>query len=477
MQRFPADFLWGASTAANQYEGGWDQGGRGMALTDVLTSGKTNRQVTWIDKYGNTHASNAIDFKLPDKAQYTILADRDYPNHEGSDFYHHWKEDIELYGRLGLKSFLLTISWSRIFPKGIEEDPNPDGISFYRQIFEELHKYGIKPIVTLWHSDTPLYLSEKLGGWSNREMIGHYLHYAKTCFAAYKDLVDTWFTFSEINAPIAALDFDTEEFDPQVWKDAWQATHNMLVASAMAVKAGHEINPNNRIGGIIQAEVTYPATTDPRDQLLARQIWECDNFLAGDVMVKGEYPNFAPRHWKAHMAIPEITEQDREILKEGIIDFYGLTYYHSHVISHNAPHKVRENSQITPDLNGIVYDPVGLRNFMIAAYDRYNLPMLVVENGLGTADTLEDGEVHDPYRIKYLDQHIDQVAQAIQDGIPVIGYMVWSAADLVSNATGERDRRYGLIYTDMEDGGKRYPKDSYWWYQKMIANNGEKAEQ
>lgn len=476
MQRFPADFQWGASTAASQYEGGWNQGGRGLAMTDVMTAGKKERKVTWIDKFGNSHASPVIDFELPADAQYAILEDYDYPNHEGSDFYHHWKEDIELFGRLGLNTFLLTISWSRLFPKGTEEEPNPNGITFYRQIFEELARHNITPIVTLWHWDTPLYLAEKLGEWTDRQMIDYFVHFAKTCFVAFKGLVTRWLTFSEINGPIAQLDFDPEEFDPQVWKNAWQRTHHMLVASALAVQAGHEIDPQNEIGCVLAAEVIYPRTSDPEDFFVTRETWERENFLTADVLINGEYPAYAPKHWKAHMAIPQILDEDRDILKKGTIDFCGLTYYHSHITGRNKAKHEEVNEVLQPDRYGNIYDPAGLRTYLNALYNRYNLPVLIVENGLGTIDKEENGQIHDPYRIDFLKAHIDQVAQAIQDGIPVKGYMVWSAVDLVSNASGDRSKRYGLIYADMDHDGVRIPKDSYYWYQKVIRTNGDDTE-
>lgn len=473
MQRFPADFQWGASTAASQYEGGFNEGGRGLAITDVMTAGRKERKVTWIDKFGSSHISPAIDFELPEGAQFAILEDYDYPNHEASDFYDHWKEDIELYGRLGLKSFLLTISWSRLFPKGIEEEPNPDGIAFYRQIFEELHKYNIKPVVTLWHWDTPLYLEEKLGGWKSRKTIDYYVHFARTCFTAFKGLVTTWLTFSEINGAIAQLDFDPEEFDPKVWKNAWQMTHHMLVASAQAVRAAHETDPANKVGCVITAEVIYPQTASPEDFFVTRETWERENFLAGDVLVNGAYPVYAAKHWKAHMAIPEISQQDREDLREGTIDFYALTYYHSHITGKNKVKHEDVNPMLQADRFGNTYDPAGLRIYLNTVYDRYGLPVLIVENGLGVTDVVEDGKVHDPYRIEFLKAHIDQLAMAIQDGIPVMGYMVWSAADLVSNVSGDRNKRYGLVYTDMDHGGIRIPKDSYYWYQNVIRTNGE----
>ncbi|WP_297566613.1 glycoside hydrolase family 1 protein [uncultured Faecalibaculum sp.] len=477
MQRFPAGFLWGASTAANQYEGGWNEGGRGMALTDVMTAGQRDRRITWIDKFGSPHASQAIGFTLPADAQYAVLEDYDYPNHQGSDFYHHWREDIELFEQMGFRAFLLTISWSRLFPHGIEDEPNPDGIAFYRQIFEELRQRGIEPMVTLWHGDTPLYLEEKLGGWSSRETVRLFVKYAETCFRSFRGLVKYWMTFSEINSLIAQIDLDPEKYSPEIWQAAYQQTHFMLVASAMAVQIGHEIDPENRIGGIIMAETVYSASPDPVDVQTTLSSWERNVYYAGDVMVKGTYPLFAPKHWKAHKIVLDITDEEREILKNGTIDFYAFTYYNSQIADREHGREAGDNPALKEDSWGNVYDPQGLRIFMNIIHDRYGLPVFVVENGLGTQDVLDEERIHDPYRILFLKEHINQVALAVQDGVPVLGYLVWSAADLVSNATGERSKRYGLIHVDMKDGGRRRPKDSFYWYRDVISSNGEKLEE
>ena len=476
MQRFPAGFLWGASTAANQYEGGWNEGGRGMALTDVMTAGQKDRKITWIDKFGSPHASQAIGFTLPAQAQYAVLEDYDYPNHQGSDFYHHWRQDIDLFAQMGFKAFLLTISWSRLFPHGIEEEPNPDGIAFYRQISEELRARGIEPMVTLWHGDTPLYLEEKLGGWSSRETVRLFVKYAETCFRSFRGLVKYWMTFSEINSLIAQIDLDPENYSPEIWQDAYQQTHFMLVASAMAVQIGHEIDPENRIGGILMAQTVYPKTPSPQDVQATLASWERNVYYAGDVMVKGAYPVFAPKHWKAHKIVLDITDSEREVLKKGTIDFYAFTYYNSLMADREHGREAGQNPELQEDSWGNVYDPEGLRIFMNTIYDRYSLPVFVVENGLGSQDVLEGDRIRDPYRIEFLKKHINQVALAIQDGIPVLGYLVWSAADLVSNSTGERSKRYGLIHVDMKDGGRRRPKDSFYWYRDVIASNGEKLE-
>lgn len=332
-------------------------------------------------------------------------------------------------------------------------------------------------MVTLWHGDTPLYLEEKLGGWSSRETVRLFVKYAETCFRSFRGLVKYWMTFSEINSLIAHIDLDPEKYSPEIWQSAYQQTHFMLVASAMAVQIGHEIDPENRIGGIIMAETVYSASPDPVDVQTTLSSWERNVYYVGDVMVKGTYPLFAPKHWKAHKIVLDITDEEREILKNGTIDFYAFTYYNSQIADREHGREAGDNPALKEDSWGNVYDPQGLRIFMNIIHDRYGLPVFVVENGLGTQDVLDEERIHDPYRILFLKEHINQVALAVQDGVPVLGYLVWSAADLVSNATGERSKRYGLIHVDMKDGGRRRPKDSFYWYRDVISSNGEKLEE
>lgn len=275
MSHFPNGFLWGGATAANQYEGGWNEGGRGPALTDVTTGGTvdTPRMITWIDKYGSPHASPSHGFTLPEGASYAVLEDYYYPNHKGTDFYHHWKEDIALFAEMGFKIFRMSISWSRLYPKGIEEEPNQEGIEFYRNVFRELKAHGIEPLVTIWHFDTPLYIEEQMGGWANREVIDLFVRYATTCFEEYKGLVKYWLTFNEINNTIMFLDMAGAAADER-YTEAYQILHNEFVASAKAVQIGHAIDPDNRIGCMICGICNYPLTPDPDDMLAFQRAWE-----------------------------------------------------------------------------------------------------------------------------------------------------------------------------------------------------------
>lgn len=334
MSHFPNGFLWGGATAANQYEGGWNEGGRGPALTDVTTGGTvdTPRMITWIDKYGSPHASPSHGFTLPEGASYAVLEDYYYPNHKGTDFYHHWKEDIALFAEMGFKIFRMSISWSRLYPKGIEEEPNQEGIEFYRNVFKELKAHGIEPLVTIWHFDTPLYIEEQMGGWANREVIDLFIRYATTCFEEYKGLVKYWLTFNEINNTIMFLDMAGAAADER-YTEAYQILHNEFVASAKAVQIGHAIDPDNRIGCMICGICNYPLTPDPDDMLAFQRAWEKNIFYCGDVQCKGEYPIFARRLWNEHNVHLDITEEDLKILKEGTVDYYTFSYYMSNAVT------------------------------------------------------------------------------------------------------------------------------------------------
>ena len=487
MSHFPNGFLWGGATAANQYEGGWNEGGRGPALTDVTTGGTVDspRMVTWIDKYGSPHASPSHGFTLPEGASYAVLEDYYYPNHKGTDFYHHWKEDIGLFAEMGFKVFRMSISWSRLFPNGIEETPNPEGVEFYRNVFKELKAHGIEPLVTIWHFDTPLYLEEKMKGWNNRDLIDLYVRFAQTCFEEYKGLVKYWLTFNEINNTIMFLDMWGHEADNEEFRATYQQLHYQFVASAKAVQVGHAIDPENRIGCMICGITFYPATCDPKDIMLNRHQWEKNIFYCGDVQCKGEYPVFSKRLWQEHDVELDITDEDRKILKEGTVDYYTFSYYMSNTITtHDVEEKAGGNNvegARNPYLRysdwGWGFDPLGLRYFLEVINDRYHKPIMIVENGLGAYDIVEeDGSIHDPFRIDYYREHIKEMDQAIAEGVDLIGYTTWGCIDLVSAGTGEMRKRYGFIYVDMDDKGegtmKRTPKDSFYWYKKVIASNG-----
>ncbi len=484
---FPKGFLWGGAVAANQWEGGWQEGGRGPALTDVTTGGTvdTPRLITYIDKDGK-HGTLTRGQKLPEGAHYAVLDEYHYPNHDAVDGYHHYKEDIALFGEMGFKQFRMSISWSRLYPKGIENEPNKEGIEFYRDMFREMHKHGIEPLVTIWHFDTPLYLEEELGDWKNRELIDHFVRFANTCFKEFKGLVHNWLTFNEINNTIQFLDMGGANLPDQAYQDAYQHLHHQFVASAKAVQIGHAIDPTNKIGCMICGITWYPGTCDPKDILANRHAWEKNIFYCGDVQCRGEYGTYAKRLWKEHNVKLDIKDEDYEDLKRGTVDMYTFSYYMSQLVTtHEVKEKVGGNFSAGAKNEYLKYsdwgwatDADGLQYYLEMIYDRYHKPLMVVENGLGAYDTVEaDGSIHDPFRIEYYRLHIEAMNRAIENGVDVIGYTTWGCIDVVSAGTGEMRKRYGFIYVDMDDEGKgsmaRSRKDSFFWYKKVIASNGE----
>lgn len=484
---FKEDFFWGGATAANQCEGAWNIDGRGPAQTDVTTGGtfSSPRLVTYIDGNGNKCKMPSHGFKLPKGAKFEVLDDCYYPNHEGIDFYHHYKEDIALFAEMGFKMFRMSISWSRIFPKGIEEEPNKAGLDFYRSVFEELRKNKIEPLVSIWHFDTPLYLVEEYGDWSNRKLIDCYEKYVKVIFKEYKGLVKYWLTFNEINNTV---NFLRDDADDNLYQEAYQFLHNQFVASARAVKIGHEIDPENMIGCMICGITYYPGTCDPKDILYSQHKWEKGIFYCGDVQCFGEYPTYSKRLWKEHNVKLDITKQDLEDLKNGKVDMYTFSYYMSTVATTHKSEEVGGNFSIGAKNQYLVYsdwgwavDPSGLQYYLELIYNRYNRPLMVVENGLGAYDKVEeDGSIHDQYRIDYHRDHIKAMDKAIENGVDLIGYTTWGCIDLVSAGTGEMRKRYGFIYVDKDDEGKgtfaRSKKDSFWWYKKAIESNGKELD-
>ena len=451
LKPMPKDFLWGASTSAYQVEGANLTHGKGPSVQDIK--------------------------KVPEGTSELDVC---------ADFYHHYKEDIALLKEMGFKMFRLSISWSRIYPTGEEAEPNQAGLDFYRNVFTELRNAGIEPLVSIWHFDTPLALEEKYGDWQDRKYIELYEKYVTTIFKEYKGLVKYWLTFNEINNTINFLPDDASD---EAFQEAYQHLHYQFVASARAVQIGHAIDPNYQIGCMICGITYYPFTSDPEDILFNRYKWEKGIFYCGDVQCKGKYPTYAKRLWKEHNVELDITEQDLEELKKGTVDLYTFSYYMSQSITThknedtvggNMSFGVR-NPYLTYSDWGWALDPQGLRYYLEVVYDRYELPLMVVENGLGAFDTVEeDGSIHDDYRIDYYRAHIKEMDKAIEEGIDLIGYTTWGCIDLVSAGTGEMRKRYGFIYVDKHDDGtgtmKRSKKDSFYWYKKVIESNGENLD-
>lgn len=479
------DFLWGGATAANQFEGGYQEGGRGLATSDTKTNGSLTRKRkhSFLDEHHQIvylHGSDAIP-----KGYKAVLDDTMYyPSHRAVDFYHHYKKDIHLLAEMGFKCFRMSISWTRIYPKGIEEQPNEEGLAFYDQVFDECLKYGIEPVVTMNHFDMPLYLSEQYDGWLSRSTIDCFLNYCRTLFERYKGKVKYWMTFNEINLLRGYDTLGVHEMTPQKY---YQAIHHIFIASAKAVKLGHEIDENNQIGMMLAHILTYPETCNPCDVeqeiLVSRNL----KYFFADVQCRGYYPSYILKKLESQSIHIVKEEGDEDILKEGCVDYIGFSYYNSGVITTRPDAKetlgngikLTENLYLKESAWKWPIDPKGLRISLNILWDRYQKPLFIVENGLGAEDHVEeDGSIHDDDRISYLRDHIIEMKKAVEiDGVELMGYTPWGCIDLVSAGTGEMKKRYGFVYVDMDDEGNgslsRSRKDSFEWYKKVIASNGE----
>ncbi len=469
---FSKDFLWGGASAANQCEGGIEEGGRGLANVDVCPAGEDRSAVI-----------------TGHKKMLRMDGYHKYPAAEAVDFYHRFREDIRLFGEMGFKVYRMSIAWTRIFPNGDEETPREEGLRFYEDVFKECQKYGIQPLVTISHFDCPVYLIEQYGGWRNRKMIDFYLRLCQTLFTRYKDYVTNWLTFNEINmilhAPFmgAGLCFEEGEDEETV---KYQAAHHELVASALATKLAHEVNPENKVGCMFAAGSAYPYSCKPED------VWEAlqtdqENYFFVDVQARGYYPSYAVKRLERKGVFPQMQPEDQEILRRYPVDFISFSYYNSRCIAASEEQEKAEGNLFQSAKNpylkfsdwGWPIDPLGLRITLNEIYDRYQKPMFVVENGLGAVDCPDgEGYVEDDYRIDYLREHIRAMRAAVEeDGVELMGYTSWAPIDLISAGTGEMKKRYGFVYVDKQEDGSgtldRIKKKSFYWYQKVIKTNGE----
>ncbi|WP_312502163.1 6-phospho-beta-glucosidase [Lacrimispora sp.] len=467
------NFLWGGATAANQCEGGWKEGNRGQGTVDVIPWGEKRFPIM----------QGEMDYRqLPE--------DSYYPSREAIDMFNHYKEDIALFAEMGFKCHRFSFSWSRIFPTGEEKEPNEEGLKFYEDFIDELLKYGIEPVVTICHFDVPLALVEKYGSWKNRKVIDCFIKYCDAIFRRFRDKVTYWITFNEINMLLhlpfmgAGIRFTEGEDETQV---KYQAAHNELVASAMATRLAHQINPDFKVGCMLAAGNFYPYSCNPED------VWESikkdrDNYFFIDVQARGEYPAYAKKMFEREGIKLERSPEDDEILKEHTVDFISFSYYASRCASTSEEITTKstsgnvmksiKNPYLKESEWGWQIDPLGLRITLNTLYDRYQKPLFIVENGLGAVDSLEeDGSIIDDYRISYLEEHIKAMMEAVdEDGVDLLGYTPWGCIDLVSASTGEMKKRYGFIYVDKDNEGngtlKRSRKKSFEWYKNVIASNG-----
>ena len=478
MTSFPNGFLWGGAVAACQCEGAYNEGGKGISIADVsplLTKEERMKNI------GKGVSRKMIEEALQGEEN------RIYPKRFGIDAYHHYKEDIALFAELGFKVFRMSVAWTRIFPNGDDPQPNEEGLQFYDNVFDELLKYQIQPLVTISHFDMPLSIITKYHSWANKKVIELFDRYARTIIDRYKSKVKLWITFNEINAMTfnayigcGLTSDETEDREQKIY----QTMHNQCVASAMVVGYLHKVDPDAKIGCMIAKTPSYPATCRPEDVLKAQQITQVNNF-ATDLQVRGYYSRNMQMYLKRKDIHIDQTEEEKQILKKNIVDFVSLSYYTSVISSAEGSYGTalanvtvgEKNPYLKQTKWGFLIDPIGLRIALNELYDRYQKPLFVVENGIGLYEELTEGTVHDKERIDYLRDHIREMKKAVlEDGVDLMGYTVWGCIDLISASTNEMSKRYGLIYVDQDDAGngslRRYKKDSFGWYQKVINSNG-----
>lgn len=471
---FPKNFLWGGAVAAHQLEGGWKEGGKGVSVADVMTAGRHG---------------------VPREITDGVLEGKNYPNHDAIDFYHRFKEDIALLGEMGFKCFRTSIAWTRIFPNGDDAEPNEAGLKFYDEMFDAMRANGIEPVITLCHFELPLNIAKKYGGFRDRRVVDMFVKFATTCFERYKDKVTYWMTFNEINNqrnvtnPFFAFTNSGVTYAEGEDRLAvmYQVAYNELVASAKAIIAARKINPKFRMGCMLAMAPTYPETCRPDDQIAALKDMD-QSFFFGDVHVRGHIPNYTRQLWKNNGWEIKTEAGDAEILKAGVVDYFSFSYYMSYAISSvaNNPNAVKDefvpgvkNPFIKVSDWGWPIDPVGLRYMLNVLYERYEIPLMISENGIGLHEKPDaDGKIDDQARIDYFRAHIAEMKKAIEiDGVDLFAYCPWGPIDLVSAGTGEMEKRYGFIYVDKDNDGRgtlaRSRKNSFFWYKKVIASNGE----
>ncbi len=473
--KLPADFLWGGAVAAHQVEGGWQEGGKGPSIVDVLTGG-----------------SHGVDREITDG----VIAGKNYPNHLATDFYHRYKEDIALFAEMGFKCFRTSVAWTRIFPQGDEVEPNEAGLKFYDDVFDELLKHGIEPVITLSHFEMPLHLVKQYGGWLNRELIDLFVRYSEVVLKRYKHKVKYWMTFNEINnqrnwrKPLygysnSGVIFTDHENPEEVM---YQVLHHQFVASARVVKLGHAINPDFKIGCMLAMVPLYPWSCHPDDVMYAHKAMQ-QRYLFGDVHMRGAYPAWVRKEWAQRGFTINMAPEDEQTLREGCTDYLGFSYYMSNAVEYAPARQTddtpleafpgsRKNPHVKASDWGWQIDPVGLRYTLNMLYERYQKPLFIVENGFGAFDKVEEnGEINDDYRISYLREHIVQMKKAVlEDGVDLMGFTPWGCLDCVSFGTGQYDKRYGFIYVNRSDDGSgdfsRAKKKSFDWYKEVIASDG-----
>lgn len=469
---FPKDFLWGGAVAANQCEGAFGVGRKGMSLADV----HRYRSDQDIQSFDSDMTLAQVKEAIEDKVGY-------YPKRHGIDFYHTYKEDLKLLAEMGFKTFRTSIDWSRIFPNGDEQEPNEEGLAFYDCLIDEIRRLGMEPIITMLHYETPLNITLEYGGWNNRKVIDLFTRYGEVLLDRYQDKVKYWIVINQINLmyhesfnSVAICEDQVDNLE----EAKYQAIHNQMVASARIVKKAREINSDIQMGTMLADCTTYPESCDPDDIVLAMKRNRLQYYFT-DVQFRGQYPGYMKRFFKENEINLNEQSGDADILKENTMDFLAISYYYSSMVSAKkngmSPIDLSENPYLEANPWGWAIDPKGLYNALSQYYDRYGVPIMIAENGFGMYDKVEDGEIHDDYRIAYLSEHIAQMKEAIKDGVEIFAYCAWGPIDIVSCSSAEMEKRYGFIYVDLDNEGngtgKRMKKDSFYWYKKVIESNGE----
>ena len=475
VNKFPKKFLWGGAVAACQIEGAYDVDGRGLSTSDLRAYDKNLDRTNIAQEGGDTLAG--IKAALKDTTSY-------FPKRHGIDFYHTYKEDLDLMKELGLKAFRTSISWSRIFPNGDELEPNEKGLQFYDRLIDEIIKNGMEPIITMSHYDIPIHLVIEYGGFANRKMIEFFVRYAKVLLERFKGKVKYWIVCNQINlvptvnfGSLGLYDDQAENMEELMY----QAVHNQFVAGAKVVELARKIDPEAIMGTMVADGTMYPATCKPEDVVLAMRKNRMQYYFT-DVQFRGEYPIYALRYFEENDIHICMEPDDEALLKSNTFDYLAISYYYSKIVDSTKntikPFDAEQNSYLKPTPWEWRADPLGFYNSLSQYWDRYQKPLIIAENGLGALDKVEeDGSIHDQYRTEYLKLHIEQLKECIKDGVDIFGYLSWGPIDIVSSSSAEMSKRYGYIYVDLDDfgqgTGKRSKKDSFYWYQNVINSNGE----
>ena len=473
---FPDNFLWGGAIAANQAEGAWNEGGKGLSVPDV----------DWHNPHLVRGGKRDADSEMTSIRLNELLAieeDWQFPKRSGIDFYHTYKDDLALMKQLGLKAFRTSINWARIYPNGDDAQPNEEGLQFYDDLIDTIVASGMEPIITLFHYELPLKLVTEYGGWRDKRLIEFYARFARTCFERYRGKVKYWILINQINLiyveSFNSLGILCDQAD-NLEEAKYQAIHNQFVACSLATKLGREMDPEFKLGMMISDHNCYPETASPEDVFSTLQKNQMSQFFYGDVRIRGQYPGYALRYFEDHQLNIAMTEEELDLIHSYTADYMAFSYYYSRMNSavHNTAdlNDISRNPLLPASIWGWCVDPLGLRNSLNVYYDRYQLPLMIAENGLGALDELKAGTVEDDYRIDYLRAHLKAIKEAIRDGVEVFAYCAWGPIDIVSCTTNEMSKRYGLVYVDLNDDGtgsrKRFKKKSFDWYKRVIETNG-----